>query len=193
MSAARMSGRDALAVVHERRAARDVVVTTMATSRDWMTMAQGPLDVIFVPSAMGHATSLGLGLALSQPNRRVIVCNGDGSMLMNLGSLVTISGARPQNLTVIVFDNGVYEVTGAQPTPAPNAVDYAAIARGAGFASVHAFDDLEAWRGSAEQILANAGPTFVWLRVDAASGIPGPKSPGPAGERARALRAALQG
>lgn len=193
MSAARMSGRDALAVVHERRGARDVVVTTMATSRDWMTMAQGPLDVVFVPSAMGHATSLGLGLALSQPNRRVIVCNGDGSMLMNLGSLVTISGARPQNLTVIVFDNGVYEVTGAQPTPSPNAVDYAAIARGAGFASVHAFDDLEAWRGSAEQILANAGPTFVWLRVDAASGIPGPKSPGPAGERARALRAALQG
>jgi thiamine pyrophosphate-dependent acetolactate synthase large subunit-like protein len=114
-------------------------------------------------------------------------------MLMNLGSLVTISGARPQNLMVIVFDNGAYEVTGAQPTPAPNVVDYAAIARGAGFTSVHAFDDLEAWSGSAEQILANIGPTFVWLRVDMASGIPGPKSPGPAGERARALRAALQG
>jgi phosphonopyruvate decarboxylase len=188
-----MSGRDALAVVHGRRGARDVVVTTMATSRDWMAMPQAPLDVVFVPSAMGHATSLGLGLALSQPNRRVIVCNGDGSMLMNLGSLVTISGARPQNLMVIVFDNGAYEVTGAQPTPAPNVVDYAAIARGAGFTSVHAFDDLEAWSGSAEQILANIGPTFVWLRVDMASGIPGPKSPGPAGERARALRAALQG
>src|SRR5215813_1504393 len=121
-----MSGRDALAVVHRARGPRDVVVTTMATSRDWMMMPQTPLDVVFVPSAMGHATSLGLGLALAQPNRRVIVCNGDGSMLMNLGSLVSISGARASNLTLIVFDNGVYEVTGAQPTPAPHAVDYSA-------------------------------------------------------------------
>src|SRR5262244_1218401 len=124
-----MSGRDALAVVHATRGPRDVVVTTMATSRDWMTMPQGPLDVVFVPSAMGHATSLGLGLALAQPDRRVIVCNGDGSMLMNLGSLVSIAGARATNLVVIVFDNGVYEVTGAQPVPASNAVDFAAIAR----------------------------------------------------------------
>jgi sulfopyruvate decarboxylase subunit beta len=187
-----MSGRDALAVVHRVRGERDVVVTTMATSRDWMTMPQGPLDVVFVPSAMGHATSLGLGLALAQPERRVIVCNGDGSMLMNLGSLVSITGARPSNLTVIVFDNGVYEVTGAQPTPAPNVVDYAAIARGAGFASVHAYKDLESWRRGAEQILGASGPTFVWLSVDAAAGIPGPRSPGPARERARALQEALQ-
>jgi phosphonopyruvate decarboxylase len=192
MSAARMSGRDALAVVHASRSARDVVVTTMATSRDWMTMPQSPLDVVFVPSAMGHATSLGLGLALAQPDRRVIVCNGDGSMLMNLGSLVSIAGARAANLTVIVFDNGVYEVTGAQPTPAPNAVDYAAIARGAGFAAVHTFEELDAWRQRAEQVLADPGPTFVWLRVAATLGIPGPRSPGPAGARARALREALQ-
>src|SRR5262249_51518901 len=138
-------------------------------------------------------TSLGLGLALAQPQRRVIVCNGDGSMLMNLGSLVSIAGARATNLTVIVFDNGVYEVTGAQPTPAPNAVDYAAIARGAGFASVHAFDDIDAWRDAAEHVLAESGPTFVWLRVAATPGIPGPRSPGPASVRARALREALAG
>ena len=65
-----------------------------------MTMPQGPLDVVFVPSAMGHATSLGLGLALAKPDRRVIVCNGDGSMLMNLGSLVSIAGSGATNLTV---------------------------------------------------------------------------------------------
>jgi len=192
VSGARMSGRDALAVVHRARGPRDVVVTTMATSRDWMTMPQTPLDVIFVPSAMGHATSLGLGLALAQPNRRVVVCNGDGSMLMNLGSLVSISGAHVANLTLIVFDNGVYEVTGAQPTPAPNTVDYAAIARGAGFPAVHAYQDLETWSAEAEQVLSGSGPTFVWLRVDAARGIPGPRSPGPAGDRARALQEALR-
>jgi thiamine pyrophosphate-dependent acetolactate synthase large subunit-like protein len=189
---ARMSGRDAVAVVHAARGERDVVVTTMATSRDWMTMPQTPLDIVFVPSAMGHATSIGLGLALAQPTRRVIVCNGDGSMLMNLGSLVSIVGARARNLTLIVFDNGVYEVTGAQPTPVPNGVDYAAIARGAGFASVFAFDDLERWRHEVEHVLGAAGPTFVWLRVAATPGIPGPRSPGPARERARALSEALQ-
>ena len=113
-------------------------------------------------------------------------------MLMNLGSLVSIAGARAGNLTLIVFDNGVYEVTGAQPTPATNAVDYAEIARGAGFASVHSFDALDPWRGAAEQVLAEPGPTFVWLRVAATPGIPGPRSPGPAGERARALREALE-
>ena len=89
----------------------------MSPARDWMTLPQQPLDVVFVPSAMGHATSIGLGLALAQPDRRVIVCNGDGSMLMNLGSLVSIAGAGATNLVVLVFDNGVYEVTGSQPTP----------------------------------------------------------------------------
>jgi len=188
----RMPAKEALAVVHAARGARDVVVTTMATSRDWMTMPQSPLDVVFVPSAMGHATSMGLGLALSQPNRRVIVCNGDGSMLMNLGSLVSIAGAGVANLVVLVFDNGVYEVTGAQPTPASNAVDFAAIAKGAGFAAVYQFDQLDVWRSSVEKILNAQGPTFVWLRVAPVTGIPGPKSPGNAAERARRLSEALR-
>ena len=90
----RMAATDALAAIHAARVRRDdVVVTTMAPARDWMTLPQQPLDLVFVPSAMGHATSIGLGLALAQPKRRVIVCNGDGSMLMNLGSLVSIAGA----------------------------------------------------------------------------------------------------
>ena len=188
----RMRAKQALIAVHEARDQRDVVVTTMATSRDWMTLPQNPLDVVFVPSAMGHATSLGLGLALAQPDRRVIVCNGDGSMLMNLGSLVSIAGARATNLVVIVFDNGVYEVTGAQPVPAANAVDFAAIARGAGFPAVHEFTEIEAWRSSVQRILKDAGPTFVWLRVAPVLGIPGPRSPGPASERARHLSGALR-
>lgn len=188
-----MSAKDALVAVHSARGATDVVVTTMTSARDWMTLPQRPLDVVFVPSAMGHATSLGLGLALAQPARRVIVCNGDGSMLMNLGSLVSIVGARAANMVVIVFDNGVYEVTGAQPTPASNGVDFAAIARGSGFRSVHTFDALDAWRGAIEHILEDEGPAFVWLRVAPTLGIPGPKSPGPAGERARRLGEALAG
>src|SRR6185312_13722431 len=99
----RMPARDAIVAVHEARDARDVVITTMTPARDWMTLPQQPLDVVFVPSAMGHATSLGLGLALAQPDRRIIVCNGDGSMLMNLGSLVSIVGSGATNLVLLVF------------------------------------------------------------------------------------------
>ena len=102
------------AVETVRRARRpgDIVITTMGTAREWIALCvPQPLDLVFVPSAMGHAPSVGLGLALARPDLRVIVCNGDGSMLMNLGSLVTIAAANAQNLTIVVFDNGVYEVT----------------------------------------------------------------------------------
>ena len=186
-----MPPKEAVAAVHACRAESDVVITTMATARDWMTMPQQPLDIVFVPSAMSHATSLGLGLALAQPARRVIVCNGDGSMLMNLGSLVSIAGSGATNLVVLVFDNGVYEVTGAQPTAGSGVVDFATIARGAGFPSVFEFDSLDAWRSQIGTVLESPGPVFAWLKVEAVAGIPGPRSPGPAGERARRLRDAL--
>ncbi|MEP6495308.1 MAG: thiamine pyrophosphate-dependent enzyme [bacterium] len=189
----RMSAKDAIIAVHQARGERDVVITTMTPARDWMTLAQHPLDVVLVPSAMGHATSLGLGLALAQPDRQVIVCNGDGSMLMNLGSLVSITGSGVTNLTVVLFDNGVYEVTGAQPTPASGAVDFAAIARGSGFQSVFEFTDLDEWRDSVGRILKAHGPTFVMLKVEPVTGVAGPRSPGPAPERARRLMDALAG
>jgi thiamine pyrophosphate-dependent acetolactate synthase large subunit-like protein len=186
-----MPAKEALAAVHGARAAGDVVVTTMTPARDWMTMPQHPLDLVLVPSAMGHATSIGLGLALAQPERRVIVCNGDGSMLMNLGSLVSITAARATNMVVLVFDNGVYEVTGAQPIPSPGVIDFISIARGSGFASVFEHSNLDAWRDDVEQILNAPGPTLALLHVDAVVGIPGPRSPGPAAERARRFSEAL--
>jgi thiamine pyrophosphate-dependent acetolactate synthase large subunit-like protein len=186
-----MPAKEALAAVHGARAAGDVVVTTMTPARDWMTMPQHPLDLVLVPSAMGHATSIGLGLALAQPERRVIVCNGDGSMLMNLGSLVSITAARATNMVVLVFDNGVYEVTGAQPIPSPGVIDFVSIARGSGFASVFEHSNLDAWRAEVEQILNAPGPTLALLHVDAVIGIPGPRSPGPAADRARRFSEAL--
>jgi sulfopyruvate decarboxylase subunit beta len=191
--APRMPAKDALAEVHAVRGERDIVITTMSPARDWMTMSQHPLDLVFVPSAMGHATSVALGLALAQPDRRVIVVNGDGSMLMNLGSLVSIAASGVTNLVVLLFDNAVYEVTGGQPTPGAGQVDFAAIAAGSGFASVFQFETLAAWRNGIERILTMPGPTFVWLRVDAVWDVPGPRSPGPARERAARLRDALNG
>jgi phosphonopyruvate decarboxylase len=187
-----MSAKDALAVVHAARGVRDIVITTMTPARDWMTMPAHPLDLVLVPSAMGHATSMGLGLALAQPDRRVIVCNGDGSMLMNLGSLASIAGAGVSNMSIIVFENGTYEVTGSQPTPAAGAVDFAAIARGSGFRSVSAYDSIAAWGADAQHVLTAPGPVFVLLRVQPVVGLPGPRSPGPARDRARRFMEALR-
>ncbi len=192
MSGARMSGRDAIVALHAARGARDVVITTMAPARDWMTLPQQPLDLVFVPSAMGHATSIGLGIALAQPERRAIVCNGDGSMLMNLGSLASITGAGASNLVLLVFENGVYEVTGGQRTAGTH-VDFAGLARAAGFASVFELSKLEDWTARIGDVLAARGPVFAVLKVEPAAGVPGPKSPGPARERARRLMDALRG
>ena len=198
MTPPRMAQRDAVAVVRTTRGDDDVVISSMSNAREWMAL--GPLhdrDMVLVPSAMGHATSFGLGLALAQPKRRVIVLSGDGSLLMNLGSLVTISSLAPGNLVVIVYDNSAYEVTGAQPTPGSavarvhgDAVDFVAMARACGWQSVFRYSRLADWQQNVPAILTANGPTLVVLDVDAEK-KPGPKSPGPAGERAKRLMVAL--
>src|SRR5688572_22147461 len=125
----------ALEVLHEVRTDQ-IVVTTMGTAREWPRISQHPLDFHFVPSSMGQAPALGLGLALAQPQREVLVLNGDGCMLMNPGVLATITASGAKNLTVLVFDNGVYEVTGGQKTAAAvGHADYPAMARSMGFAA----------------------------------------------------------
>lgn len=186
-----MSAKDALVAVHEARGERDIVVTTMTPARDWMTLPQSPLDVVLVPSAMSHATSMGLGLALAQPERRVIVCNGDGSMLMNLGSMVSIVEAGATNLVLLVFENGTYEVTGSQRVPGARTVDFAGMARAAGFRCAYDVSSIGEWRALLEQVLTQPGPTFVTLRVEPVYGQRGPKSPGPAKERARRFMEAV--
>ena len=184
--------RAALEALREARRRDDVLITSMGTSREWMAMGPlQPLDFVFVPSSMGQAPSLALGLALAQPERRVIACNGDGSMLMSLGALVTIGSEAPPNLVLIVFDNGVYEVTGAQPTPG-RGVDFPGIARASGVASVFHFDNLAAWRASATDALGARGPVCIVLDVAPVPGAIGPKSPGPTADRARAFASALQ-
>ena len=86
--------------------------------------------------AMGGAAMIGLGLALSQPNRSVVVITGDGEMLMGMGSLATIAVQKPANLKVVVFDNGVYAETGMQPAHTSLGVDLAKVAKGCGIGNV---------------------------------------------------------
>jgi len=197
---ATMELRDAVSALRDARAPDDVVITSMGSAREWMALGPpGPFDFAFVPSSMSQAPSLALGVALARPERRVIACNGDGSMLMSLGALVTISAESPHNLVLIVFDNGVYEVTGAQPTPGSaqgradrRGVDFAATAQACGFTSVFRFRDNARWRADLRNVLAAPGPVFVVLDVAPVEGAVGPRSPGPASARARRFMEALR-
>ena len=162
----RMPYIEALRVLHELRR-EELVVTTMGAAREWPKLSQSPLDFHYVPSAMGHAPALALGFALAQPQREVIVLNGDGCTLMGLSSLVTIVASGAKNVTVVVMDNGIYEVTGGQTTAGGAIdVDFAGVARAAGFGNVHRFDNLATWRTTAAGILAQPGPRFMCLRVE---------------------------
>jgi sulfopyruvate decarboxylase subunit beta len=188
----------ALKALHEVRGDA-VVITAMGAAREWMTFGSHPLDFIYVPSSMGQAPTLGLGIALAQPNRQVIVCNGDGSMLMNFGSLVTITAHAPKNLTLLLFDNGVYEVTGAQPTPASPAlrangkgIDFVAAAKACGFESPRNFTELDGWKESVGDVIQSTGPTFARIGVAPVPEARGPRSPSPAANRATAFAAAIQ-
>ena len=157
---------EALQVLIDLRQDDQIVVTNQGSARIWPKLSRNALDFHYNPSTMGGAIPLAAGLAMAQPRRHVLVVSGDGALLMNLGSLVTVIGSGVTNLTVVVLDNRLYEVTGGQKTPAAGtAVDLAGMARAAGFPSVEAFDDLVDWQSRATNALLLQGPRFISLRV----------------------------
>jgi len=165
-----------------------VVVTTMGTVRPWARLSDSGLDFASADSAMGHAADFALGVALARPRRKVVCLNGDGSMLMSLGTLVTIVASGASNLVLFVLQNDTYELTGNQPIPGAGRVDFPAMARAAGFPSVHAFEEAAAYEAALPSILEGGGPVFVLAKVEA--GAEGPLGRGPA-ESAAYLRPSL--
>ena len=133
----------------------EVVVTTMGLTVPWAKLSTHPLDYASVGSAMGHAADFALGIALAKPEKEVIVLNGDGSMLMCLGTLATITGlsAPPSNYTLFVCDNGTYEVTGNQPVPGNRGFSWTTIAKGVGFQQVYEFAEADALDAALPEIL----------------------------------------
>jgi thiamine pyrophosphate-dependent acetolactate synthase large subunit-like protein len=169
-----MSQREALEVLAAHRGER-IVITTMSSVGIWPELSDTPLDFAFIPSSMGQGPALGLGLALAQPQHGCVVVNGDGCTLMNLGCLVTLA-AHPAKLWLVILDNGLYEVTGGQPTAGSGRADFAVLARGAGVRRVYAFDGLDAWRAGAAEALSGEGPVVVWLKVEGRFGQQTPKA-----------------
>jgi sulfopyruvate decarboxylase subunit beta len=182
-----MTAREALAVIARHRKDR-IVVTTMSAITHWPELSDTPLDFHYIPSAMGHGPGLGQGLALAT-GRGVIVINGDGCTLMNLGCLVTLA-QTPADVTIVVMDNRLYEVTGGQPPAGAGRTDYPALARAAGIKQVFSFEDLSAWEAAAG-VCSLSGPVVVHLRVEGRVGQKTPRAPRPMNEQIERLRRAV--
>ncbi len=148
-----------------------ICVPTMTTAPAWRTIAPDDLSVTCV-GFMGGASSLGLGLALARPDRQVLVLDGDGSLLMQLGSLATIAGAAPRNLVHFLFKNGVYHTSGSQGIPGGPTVDFVLMAKAAGYRLGCAIVDLEELRRRLPGLLAAEGPVFVELHTGLAEQTP---------------------
>ncbi|HCL30122.1 MAG TPA: thiamine pyrophosphate-binding protein [Candidatus Handelsmanbacteria bacterium] len=181
---------DCLKKLAARRGSSDTVVTTMSVSMPWAELSVTPLDFASVDSAMGHGADFAYGIALAQPDRRVLCLNGDGSTLMCLGTLVTVTAEPAPNFTLIITENGTYEVTGNQPVPGAGSVDFEGMARAAGIKEVHTIETEADFDAKLDLHFTAPGPAvFVW-RIERAD-EPVPKPSAPIKQRAHALRDAL--
>jgi thiamine pyrophosphate-dependent acetolactate synthase large subunit-like protein len=120
----------------------------------------------YMLGSMGLAFPIALGVALAQPERRVYALEGDGSLLMQLGCLSTIAALKPKNLSMIVMDNGIYQITGAQPTPAAAATDLIAVAIGCGLTNSTWAADEEDFERLIDESLTESEPVLIGVRID---------------------------
>jgi phosphonopyruvate decarboxylase len=148
-----------------------ICVPTMTTSPAWRTIAPDDLSVGCV-GFMGGASSIGLGLALAHPERRVLVFDGDGSLLMQLGALATNAGAGAANFVHLLFKNNVYHTSGAQEIPGGDGVDFVMMAKGAGYREAFAIHELAELERRLPHILIAHGPLFVQLHTTLADKTP---------------------
>lgn len=142
----------------------EIIVSSYSTASDWIEIFDRPLNY-FSHGAMGLGSSHGLGLALARPERRIIVLDGDGSLLMNLGTLVTVGRVAPKNFTHIVFSNGTYEANGGHPLPNPE-VDFEQMARAASIEKSCTISALQDFTGRLDWLLNEEGPVFANLQIE---------------------------
>jgi thiamine pyrophosphate-dependent acetolactate synthase large subunit-like protein len=181
------------------RRTNQVVISTMSLVRAWGRISKHELDLAFADTAMGHAQSLALGIALAQPQRGVLCLNGDGSMLMSLGSLVTIAQSRARNLLLFIAQNNTYEVTGNQNIPGAGAVDFHEIALACGFPHAFHFNEPHEYESNLDKILHLQGPVCVSIRLEPGAELPpnrkqtedAPYLRGPLAEAAHKMKSAL--
>jgi phosphonopyruvate decarboxylase len=163
-------------------AARDgaVAIVTMQAIKPWLAAGQGDDRNLVLLGSMGSASAIGLGIALARPDARVLVLDGDGSLLMQLGSLVTIAGEHPENLRHIVFENRTYETSGGQPVPGVDVADLCELARAAGYAHTERFDTTDGLVGRLRAALEQPGPSLISFVTAGNGDLRGDAPPAPA-------------
>ncbi len=147
-----------------------VSIPCQTARHSWYKVTESPELDIYFRGVMGKGSSVGLGVALARPERKVLVFDGDGSLLMNLGTLATIAQQAPKNMILFVLENGVYAGTGGQPTPAKGMVDFCGIAKASGFPAAFEFDALETFSEQLPSVLNTEGPVFVTLKTELVPG-----------------------
>jgi len=125
----------------------------------------------YMLGSMGLAFPIALGVALAQPDRRIFALEGDGSLLMQLGALSTIATLKPKNLIMIVMDNGIYQITGAQPTPASSVADIVGIATASGLANSAWAADEEDFERLVDAAMSASEPSLIAVRIDDKPGV----------------------
>jgi phosphonopyruvate decarboxylase len=143
----------------------DAIVISGRGGRHWVNHSDGVLDIPLGDPAMGGHAGFGLGLALAQPNKKVVLFDSEGDILMSMGQLPTIAEQAPANFYHFVLDNEVYATTGGQPVPNAKNVDYAGIARSSGYPRAVNFSDIDAFSKGLPGILSAPGPVFVACKV----------------------------
>lgn len=175
MSESRMSYESALGVLARRRT-NQVVVSTMTAITPWRDTAKTDRDLV-CGGFMGGSSALGLGVALARPDVPVWIIDGDGSLVMQLGSLVTVANAAPRRFLHVVMHNGVYDTSGAQPLPAEGIMSFAALASAAGYVKAVRFEDAETFDASIDELLDVDGPVLVELMTQPRNAFMGRQAP----------------
>jgi sulfopyruvate decarboxylase subunit beta len=157
---------DALRSVYSRLEDRIVVTIMGAVAAELQSIGHRP-NFFYLLHAMGLASSMGLGIALARPDRQVIVFDGDGSVLMNLGGLTTLARYRPPNLVHVVFDNQSLLSVGGFPTATATGSDLAGIAAAAGVPRTCTVRTLDAFTGAFDEALAAGELTTLVAKVEA--------------------------
>ena len=135
------------------------------TNFDLWASGQRPQN-FYMLGSMGLAIPIALGVAIAQPKRHVVALEGDGSLLMQLGCLSTVAMRGQKNLTMVIWDNGSYQITGGQPTASASTADLVAIARGSGIANAAWAADEDDFDRLFTAALDNGGPTLIAARID---------------------------
>ena len=157
---------DALNAVYDRLTDRVVVTIMGAVAAELQSIGHRP-NFFYLQHAMGLASSMGLGIALSRPDRQVIVFDGDGSVLMNLGGLTTLARYRPRNLVHVVFDNESLLSVGGFPTATSTGTDLAGIATAAGVPRAITVSTIDAFTQAFDEALAANDLTTMVAKVEA--------------------------